>query len=236
MKLSKSTVDVLKNFTNYSPSLVFQPGNVIATYSGTVLARAVVGETFDRTFGIYDLRKFLGTIDLLDNPELDVTDTSISMTDGVRNINYKISDVSLIRGGKANSDPYNPKKGLDGLLPSTDIQLKINYSDFRSIHKAASVLKLPNIVITGDGTTGKVTIGTSDAEEVSGDSFSIDCGTTENLDFNLVFRKDNLQLVESEEYIIDISAKTWVCRFRGGNVDYYVAVETNSSIQGKVKV
>ena len=235
MKLSKPTVDVLKNFTNYNPSLVFHPGNLIATYSGSVLARAIVGETFDKTFGIYDLRKFLGTIDLLTDPDLTVTDTSIFMTDGVRNINYKISDVSLIQGDKSKSDPYHPKKGLDGLLPTTDIQLKIDYSDFRSIHKAAAVLKLPNIVITGDGTSGIVTIGTSDAEEVSGDSFSVDCGYTD-LNFNLVFRKDNLQLVESEEYLIDISAKTWCCRFRGGNVDYYVACEVNSSIRGKVKV
>lgn len=223
MKLSKRTIDILKNFSNLSPFLVFHPGNVLATVtnSETVIARAYIEEVFEDDFGIYDLKKFLSTIELLEDPELTFTSSQVVMTSGPKSIEYRFSDLSLFHIEKNRVDPYKKK---DNILPSIDIELTISYDDFKAIKKAADVLRLPQIVISGEG--GKMLMGSADSTDVSGDKFSINLGNT-NKNFNLIFRKENLQLIECEEYKIQASSQG-LCLFAGKDVEYYCAIEEDS--------
>ena len=73
MKLSDSTISVLKNFSSINQSIVVAEGNSLRTISmmKNILAEATVEETFPRTFAIYDLNEFLNGLSLHDDYTLD---------------------------------------------------------------------------------------------------------------------------------------------------------------------
>ena len=65
MKLSKSTLDILKNFKEINQSILFKQGNSLKTISvmKNILAEATIEEELPKDFGIYDLSQFLNGID-----------------------------------------------------------------------------------------------------------------------------------------------------------------------------
>ena len=69
MKLSESTVTFLKNYATINQSLEFRGGDTLKTVSplNTILASVKITENFPRNFPIYELNRFLGTINLFDN-------------------------------------------------------------------------------------------------------------------------------------------------------------------------
>ena len=73
MKLSKSTLDILKNFKEINQSILFKQGNSLKTISvmKNILAEATIEEELPKDFGIYDLSQFLNGIDLHQSPDLD---------------------------------------------------------------------------------------------------------------------------------------------------------------------
>ena len=66
MKFSKTTIDILKNFTSINQSLLFRQGNVIRTMSvlKNILAEAVIEEELPKQFAIYDLGQFINGLEL----------------------------------------------------------------------------------------------------------------------------------------------------------------------------
>ena len=63
MKISKETLDVLKNFSAINPNLVIEQGNKLSTIAEAknIMASCEVTETFDKDIGIYDLNEHLDT-------------------------------------------------------------------------------------------------------------------------------------------------------------------------------
>ena len=61
MKLSDSTLTVLKNFAGINNSILVKEGNQLRTISvmKNILAEAEIPEAFPRQFGSYDLNQFL---------------------------------------------------------------------------------------------------------------------------------------------------------------------------------
>ena len=61
MKISKQTIDVLRNFSMVNSSILISPGKELKTVSDmkTLLARASVVEDFPTEFAIYDLPQFV---------------------------------------------------------------------------------------------------------------------------------------------------------------------------------
>jgi hypothetical protein len=73
MKVSERTTNLLKNYANINQSIEFREGNVLKTVSplNTILASVETEEEFPRTFPIYELNRFLGTL-LLFQPKLEL--------------------------------------------------------------------------------------------------------------------------------------------------------------------
>ena len=103
MKLSKGTLDILKNFSNINPSINFKEGQELSTLSiqRNILSRAVVEEKFPKDFAIYDLGEFLSGLSLFDNPDFDF-----------QNDNYVIINCLLY------TSP-SPRDGLLSRMPSS---------------------------------------------------------------------------------------------------------------------
>jgi len=74
MKFDSNTLQVLKNFSAINKNIMFKPGNVIRTISDTksVMAKSTIGQEIPKGFGIYDLSRFLGTLSLFNDAELDI--------------------------------------------------------------------------------------------------------------------------------------------------------------------
>ena len=61
MKLSNETLTVLKNFSSINQGIQFKKGTKLTTVSSgkTVLAQAVLKDSFPQDFCVYDLNQFL---------------------------------------------------------------------------------------------------------------------------------------------------------------------------------
>ena len=81
MKISKKTLEILKNYASINSNILVQPGNSITTISPVknVLAEAKVEENFDTQFGIWDLNKFLGVVSLFNDPEFEFEDKCVNI-------------------------------------------------------------------------------------------------------------------------------------------------------------
>ena len=85
MKLSDSTLAVLKNFAGINNSILVKKGNQLRTISvaKNILAEAEIPEDFPRDVAIYDLNQFLNGLSLHQDPNLDFTeDAYISIEEG----------------------------------------------------------------------------------------------------------------------------------------------------------
>ena len=92
MKLSDSTLSVLKNFSTINQSILFKQGKRLRTISvmKNILAEVTVEEEFPKDFGIYDLNQFLNGMGLHQSPELDFkNDSHVVIKEGTcRSVSY----------------------------------------------------------------------------------------------------------------------------------------------------
>ena len=119
MKLSESTLSLLKNFSTINQSILFKQGNRLRTISvmKNILAEATIGEDLPKDFGIYDLNQFLNGLALHNNPELDFEDESyVIIKEGRSRSKYFFADPNVII--------TPPEKSID--LPSEDVTFQLS--------------------------------------------------------------------------------------------------------------
>lgn len=128
MKLSQRTNEILKNFSGINNSLLFNEGSVLRTVTEgkTLIAKATVDEEFPRQFAIYDLNQFLGSVSLLEDPDFDFGENSLTAKNGSGSIRYFYADPSMI------TTP--PEKDLN--LPSVEVQFKLSAKTLKSVLQA----------------------------------------------------------------------------------------------------
>ena len=73
MKISKETLEVLKNFSAINPNLVICEGSKLSTIADAknIMAAVNVSESFPKKVGIYDLNEFLSALSLIEDPEFE---------------------------------------------------------------------------------------------------------------------------------------------------------------------
>ena len=216
MKLSQNTITVLKSFSSINPSIIFKPGNVIRTISPskTIFATATVDEEFETSFAIYELSKFLSVLSLFTDPELIINENFATIKSGQKKVNYTFASSSVIVAP--------PSKNIE--LPTIDAEFELTEDALKDVLKGASILKLPEIAFVGDGS--KVTVQAIDQKNASGDNYQIDVGETGNT-FKAIFKQENINFLPGT-YNVKISKKG-ISHFSSENLDYFVAVENNSS-------
>ena len=218
MKLSKETVNLIKNFAGINSNLLLKSGNKLATISGqkNVMADATVTETFP-DFAIYDLNEFLGAMSLFEDPELDFQDKYVSIKQGSMNIKFFAADASNLTA---------PQKAIT--VPEAEINFRMTSSMLDMIKKTSSVLRAADVSIVGDGS--KVVAVVGDKKNASGNSFSEPVGDTDK-NFKVNLKVENLKMLPGD-YDVSISSKK-ISRFKSPNTDlvYYVAVEADSTFE-----
>jgi len=215
MKISDTTMDVLKNFSTINQSLAFKSGNVVRTVSPqkNILAQATVTESFPVDFAIYELNQFLGLSTLFEDPDFDFGESQVTLKEGKSKANYTYADPSMI------TTP--PEKNIE--LPSEEVSFRLSKEDLKKVLNGAHSLQLPEVVVRGKG--GAISFVATDTKNPNSNEFSAEVGSTES-EFQFVFKTENLKLLP-EEYGVTISAKG-IAHFDGSTVQYWVATEANS--------
>jgi len=219
MKLSETTVNLLKNFSSINQSILFKEGNKLRSISvmKNILAEATVEESFPKDFGIYDLNQFLNGLSLHASPELD----------------FKSNDFVMIREGKMRSkyffaDPTvivaPPEKEIS--LPTEDICFELTSQQLEKLKKAASIYQLPDISAIGEA--GVIKLVARDKKNDTSNDFSIVVGETD-AEFIFNFKEENLKIVPGS-YDVVVSQKL-LSRFTNQNIDvtYFIALEPDST-------
>jgi len=216
MKIDNATVTVLKNFAKINPSILIKEGNTIKTMNTnkSILARATIATGFDKKFAIYNLDRFLSTLSLFNNPDLEFNDKFVNIIDSNRKMEYGYADESLI--------PATPDKEIK--LPSVDAEFKLTEESLKEVEKALGILALPEIVVSGDGKN--LYLKAADIKTASSDSYSVLIGETDKT-FNAVFKAENLRIIPGE-YDVKVSSKG-ISHFKGKEAEYWIAVEQHST-------
>ena len=222
MKVSERTINLLKNYANINQSIEFREGNVLKTVSplNTILASVEVEEVFSRTFPIYELSRFLGTLDLFNNPELDFTDNGVSITDDKHEATYRYC---------GSSSMFQTPPDKDITFPDAEINFDLSQEQFKKTINAANTLGLPEVVVEGDGTEIRLLV--SDTGNVSSDNFSTKVGST-NKTFHMIFKTENFSTIAEGAYNISLSSKR-ISHFKreGDSLQYWIALEQNSTFE-----
>ena len=219
MKLSDSTLSLLKNFSSINQSILFKEGSKLRTISvmKNILAEATINEEFARDFGIYDLNQFLNGLSLHQKPELDfANDGYVVIREGRSRSKYFFADPSVI--------VTPPDKEIS--LPSEDVCFELTTTVLEKLLKAAAVYQLPDISAVGEAGVVKLVVrdkknDTSNAhEEVVGET---------DATFNFNFKVENIKILPGT-YDVVVSQKL-LSRFTSKNHDltYYIALEPDST-------
>ena len=216
MKLSDSTVNLLKNFSNINQSLLFKQGNSLRTISvmKNILAEAVIDEELPKDFGIYDLNQFLNGMSLHHDPELDF-----------ENENYVV-----IREGRSNQSKYffadpnviitPPDKTLT--LPSEDVSFVLTTQNLDRLLKAAAVYQVPDL--SAIGANGVVKLVIRDKKNDTANNFSMVVGETDK-SFEFNFKVENIKLIPGSYEVV--VSKSGLSKFTSKDRDlsYFIALE-----------
>jgi hypothetical protein len=215
MKIDTNTINVLKNFAKINPSIMIQEGNTLKTISTskTILARAKVSTEFGKRFAIYNLDRFLSTVSLFGNPDLNFKDQFVEIVEDSKKTKYFYADESVIT--------KVPEKEIT--LPSVDVSFTLTNTALKEVEKAGGVLALPEILIVGDGS--KVYIQAGDTKNPSADVFSVEIGETTKA-FRAIFKAENIKIIPGD-YEVSISAKG-LSYFQSGDIEYWIAIEKHS--------
>jgi len=219
MKLSDSTLSLLKNFSSINQSILFKEGSKLRTISvmKNILAEATINEEFARDFGIYDLNQFLNGLSLHQKPELDfANDGYVVIKEGRSRSKYFFADPSVI--------VTPPDKEIS--LPSEDVSFELTTTVLEKLLKAAAVYQLPDISAVGEA--GVVKLVVRDKKNDTSNAHEEVVGETDGT-FNFNFKVENIKILPGT-YDVVVSQKL-LSRFTSKNHDltYYIALEPDST-------
>jgi len=219
MKLSESTLSLLKNFSTINQSILFKQGNRLRTISvmKNILAEATISEDLPKDFGIYDLNQFLNGLGLHNNPELDFEDDSyVIIKEGRSRSKYFFADPNVII--------TPPEKAIT--LPSEDVTFDLSTEQLDKLLKAAAIYQSPDLSVIGENGVVKILI--RDKKNETSNTFDETVGETEST-FSFNFKVENMKILPGS-YDVVVSQKL-LSRFTNKNHDltYFIALEPDST-------
>lgn len=222
MKISKETLDVLKNFSAINPNLVIEQGNKLSTIAEAknIMASCEVTETFDKDIGIYDLNEFLSALSLIEDPEFVFGDQSVSIKSDLTSLTYRYADRSILT---------SPEKGVN--MPEADVNVQLSAEVINHIRRAGAALNHPIVSITTNANDTKLYLQVKDPSSSSSNIFQHEIGSDydANAAFDFQFLISNLKLI-SGDYEVSVSSKLishWKC-INNSSVEYWIALEKTS--------
>ena len=217
MKISNDTKDVLKNFSTINSGIRVKTGNKLETISNmkNILAVATVAEDFPQDFSIYNLPEFLGATSLMDDPDFQFNDSSLSVADNNSSLAYFYAAEGMVTA---------PDKMIT--MPEAEIEFKVTSTLLTDLKKAAAVLGVNDLILKSDGTN--VTLVVTDKKSPTSNTFSRIVGKGDGTTYDMNFKMENLKILDGN-YDVQVSSKG-ISHFNNADVDleYFIALEPDS--------
>ena len=217
MKLSKGTIDILKNFSSINSNLCVKTGNTLLTMSPnkSVVAQAVVVEEFEQDFGIFNLSEFLGVFNLFKDPELEFAEKFLTFKESRNRIRYAFAESELLT---------YPPKGVT--MPDTKVSFTLRADDLSKILKTSGVIGAPDIEFRGS--EGHIVAVLQDVSNEYCNQLEIDLETETDQEFHVFLKVENIKMLPGE-YTVNISSKRIIEFINEERAQkYWVAAEQNS--------
>lgn len=220
MKLSKTTLASLKNFSSINSNLLITEGSALKTRSiqNTIFATVSIPDVFPVEFGIYDLNEFLAVLSLFNDPELEFIDDgkSVKIYEGANSIKYFAADKSVLS---------YPSKNIN--FPEAEVSFEVTADTLALINKTASVLRVPDISFVG--ADGKLSLIVSDKKIDTSNVFNVVVGETE-FTFKINIKVEMLKFVQTD-YKVEVSSKK-IAKFttteKDSDLTYCIGIESDS--------
>lgn len=227
MKLSNETIATLKNFASINSNLVINVGSTVKTISEAknILATAHIKESFDTSFGIYDLNEFLGVLSMFDDPEMQVSDdnNSVVIKQNKSSVKYFFSDPSILT---------SPSKDI--VMPDPEVTFKLSADNMNALKRASAALGVTDVIVVGEADDNKVKLQVTDVRDATANSFDIELDecTRSSEPFKFVYNIANFKFLPGD-YEVKITSKL-ISHFKNANVpvEYWVALEKTSTFGG----
>ena len=225
MKLSKHTLNMLKNFSDINMSIEIKKGNVLRTVSvqKNILAQAELEDEFPKDFAIYELNRFLGAVSLFDDPELEFNAKSVNIGTTKHSADYVYCDPSMIVTPPENNITF----------PDPEVKFTLTQDSLSQVMRASNVLGTPEIAIEGGPhPNDSIRIKALDVNNDSTDTFQVVLDEKSGHTFRFVFKTENMKMV-SGNYDVEISSKG-ISHFslQGEKLQYWIATESTSNFGG----
>ena len=221
MRISDTTMQILKNFATINANLLIRPGNRLTSIATTqsVLGTAEVAETFPEEVPIYDLPNFLSVLSMDKEADLEFCGEHVMITANGGTIKYKYADASLLT-----APPENVQIQLEVLF-----DFSITAKELADMKKASSLIGASVMSIKCDGEKSTILIGNPTKPDAN--QYSREIGETD-----VVLRADlDMARVNfvPDDYDVAVCNPAFVY-FKGknGGVEYYVSLETSSELNG----
>lgn len=217
MKFDTETITVLKNYANINSHIVFREGNVVNTNAPGkgLLARAVLNNKFDRTVGLAHLGRFLNSLTLFEEPNIEFTDNYLLVTDSNNQMRFAYADIEMLN--------ISEKTHLE--LRGQYVSFDLAADDYAEAIKAMNILGVSELAFAGDGES--LYIKALESSRPSSDLFSKKIGETDK-DFILVYDAQNLKMLPLN-YKVTIDSVGKFTQFSGENIDYWAASKIKNS-------
>jgi hypothetical protein len=229
MELKDNTLTVLKNFATIQSNLVVKTGNKLQTIADerNIISYAELDQTFDSSFGIYDLGRFLATMDL-------VTDASLNFEEKYVNIKGATGSASVTYYLSQPENLTFPEKELK--MPEVDVSFYFTDDTINKIRKAAGVMGYNKMTVSPGSTPKHILLSVIDnIENKTEDTFSLEIeGTYTESNFCFILDINNLKLLKGD-YNVSLSSHLIsnferVCLGTGDvKIQYFIALETTST-------
>ena len=225
MKLSKHTLNMLKNFSDINMSIEIKEGNILRTVSvqKNILAQAELEDEFPKDFAIYELNRFLGAASLFDDPEFEFNAKSAKIGTTRHSVDYVYCDPSMIVTPPENNITF----------PEPEVKFTLSQDALSQIMKASNVLGTPEIAIEGGPHPNDVIrLKALDVNNDSTDTFKVVLDEKSGHTFRFVFKTENMKMIPGN-YDVEISSKG-ISHFtlQGAKLQYWIATESTSSFGG----
>ena len=218
MKLSKDTLEVLKNFATINTNILVREGTSVSTISTgkNIFAKAEVTEPFPKEFAVYDLNSLLSLLTVMEDTDVDFGDESLTVSKGNAKFEYYYADPNIIVSA--------PDKSIE---VDTFFQFDLSKDDIDMILKAAAITAAPMLSVVGDGSEVVVTVG--DPATPKSNSFKQVIGQTDKT-FDARLAVENFKVVPSG-YTVTLSEKKFMfLESSKGDLKYWLALERSSVI------
>ena len=229
VKLSKATIDLLRNYSTINKSIVIPVGKNLETISvnKNIISMTQIREHIPEEMAIYDLPLFLGALSLFKQPYLNFPDNKKVIvfdeeTKGKTVFYY--SDPSVI---------VTPPE-FNGDLPDKELHFDLPQADINQLMQAAKIYGVEDLCIYGF--EGEYSICVKDKKNDTSNVFSLPLKkvifeniqemTAKRRNFCYCFKVENLRLIEAS-YHVTISAKN-IASFTSlshSDLSYYIALE-----------